>query len=115
MHVQIEQPVISHDLYSLLLPLPPAAGHTLSKRFCQYVSISLPAASIQVSTAFARSGRIDRTASSAFGDFASKCSSASYSTEAGCDDPGLKTASEESIISADRNVYVMGKRTWDFL
>jgi hypothetical protein len=84
---------------------PWEARHTLSKRFCQYVSTSLPAASIQVSTAFAKSGRIDRIASSAFGDFASKCSSASYSTEAGCDDPGLNTASEESDISADLSQY----------
>jgi len=99
MLVRIERPVISPSLS----PFPHfhIGRHTLSKRFCQYVSISLPAASIQVSTAFAKSGRIDRIASSAFGDFASKCSSASYSTEAGCDDPGLKTASEESGVSAD--------------
>ena len=69
---------------------------TLSNLRCHVASHSLPAASIQVSTALARSAFIPLTASSALADLRSKFSSASYNIAAGCDEPGEKTASVES-------------------
>lgn len=71
---------------------------TLSNFLCQCTSDSLPAASIHVSTALARSGLIARILSSALGDFRSNCSIASNRIAAGCVEPGAKTA---KVGSAD--------------
>lgn len=58
-----------HPISNLFLSGCTTVVLTLSKRFCQCDSISCPAASIHVSTALARSGRIERMLSSALGDF----------------------------------------------
>lgn len=67
-------------------------GYTLTfkSRLCQYGSHSLAAASMHSFTAAARSGRILRIISSAFGEPAVKFSHASKSVAAGEDDPGRK-------------------------
>lgn len=69
---------------------------TLSRRRCQKGSHSWPAASMHSFTAAARSGRMLRILSSAFGDRREKFSQASYRIAEGEVDPGRNTETDEA-------------------
>ena len=71
-------------------------AQTLRSLRCQCGSHSLPAASMQSSTALARSGLMLRIFSSAFGARFWKLSQASNRIAAGAVDPGRKTLMEEA-------------------
>ena len=75
---------------------------TLSSRLCHNGSHSRAAASMHSSTAAARSGRMLRMLSSAFGDLREKFSHASKRMADGEVDPGRKTEADDTKRQHER-------------